>query len=713
MGNMAAGFEAKIATPLTAAMETAGAVVQSNMLDFITGQEGMQLAGLLYLIAIASGIVIFVSGGNYKWARYLLVGPTLFMFLTTVRSESDGTEWSWGNKEFTQESVEYALRGVGRNADSSSAQISTVFHVWNVLMSEVVHTLIHLLRFDATDDNFNFISKVERYMQLWNFSHITDSNMKDLIQLVLVPECKEYFYHQYEVNKEVNLGPNRLNSEAYLRNAIHKHSITLLEERQHSRFTREFWDWAREKELLGKSFSCDALWKELVSFIREDVEEVIRQEIEGHSAVGQDENISRQLFARKILEYVGRKRNAVDSPISADEVDDAAIRFGINWVIARSLALQMNTMDRFSRSHLRDNASAIHMEATGEEIPGGSAGYTPRSSASLQQFYQSEEYGFRSLYVTAALSMPYLQGLALLILSASFPFFAVLLIIPGRAAGIFTFFGLWAWVKLWDLGYAIVTMIDNMLYSMFPRGPNISDQEMNEPGVAILKAFEVDPNYSYANYYMIISTCMLAVPVVSGVFIKGAGNELVNVFHTSWSDYSFRVAGGVMSMARSLQAQDTMRRTQIEREQVFARSTVTADAHSRREGLYLKSSMYAMGIGALQPLLGHGNFQVVEALKADLSARKERVDALIQARRNEYQSIGLYEYRKNKGRYMSNVANLSRYYSHELAMDAPPDQAIQARQLAEQYYDSTKLIDAMKKILTDAATTVPNVQERN
>src|SRR5690606_34495843 len=114
----------------------------------------------------------------------------------------------------------------------------------------------------------------------------------------------------------------------------------------------------------------------------------------------------------------------------------------------------------------------------------------------------TDKYAERGEFVNAALSLPYFQGLGLMILSASYPFFAMLVIMPGRATGFFTWMGLWAWLKLWDLGFAVVMLIDNMLYAMFPKGPVIKEKDIENPGIAWAKLLEVDPNFSQANYYM-------------------------------------------------------------------------------------------------------------------------------------------------------------------------------------------------------------------
>ena len=72
---------------------------------------------------------------------------------------------------------------------------------------------------------------------------------------------------------------------------------------------------------------------------------------------------------------------------------------------------------------------------------------------------KSEGYSF-------AMIIPYLQGLLLYGLSIAFPFFALMLIVPGKAGAFITWMTLWAWVKSWDVGWALVAVIDDMLWNM-------------------------------------------------------------------------------------------------------------------------------------------------------------------------------------------------------------------------------------------------------
>ena len=130
-----------------------------------------------------------------------------------------------------------------------------------------------------------------------------------------------------------------------------------------------------------------------------------------------------------------------------------------------------------------------------------------------------------------------------------------MVVIPGRAGAMFTWMGLWAWVKLWDLGFAVVMMLDDILYTMMPRAPNLSGNEIMDPGAAWQRVMSVDPNYAAATYYNIIATCLFAVPLATGVFVKRGGGELMNIVHSSWQAKANGLGASAGTFVRALQAQ--------------------------------------------------------------------------------------------------------------------------------------------------------------
>ena len=72
---------------------------------------------------------------------------------------------------------------------------------------------------------------------------------------------------------------------------------------------------------------------------------------------------------------------------------------------------------------------------------------------------------FGEVYVWATL-MPYAQGLAMYYLAMLYPFACIVMLVPGMHKSLFTWMSFWAWVKLWDIGFALVTSIERTVWAM-------------------------------------------------------------------------------------------------------------------------------------------------------------------------------------------------------------------------------------------------------
>lgn len=72
---------------------------------------------------------------------------------------------------------------------------------------------------------------------------------------------------------------------------------------------------------------------------------------------------------------------------------------------------------------------------------------------------------FGELYVWA-LMVPYLQGLFLYFLAIAYPFVCMAMVVPGWHKMFFSWMSFWLWVKLWDVGFAIVMMAERGIWSM-------------------------------------------------------------------------------------------------------------------------------------------------------------------------------------------------------------------------------------------------------
>jgi hypothetical protein len=689
INSMAEGLIAsKASTLVSAAMETAGATIQSDMLDWVSGADGQGLAGLLYLLSICSALLVFASGGNYKWGRYLLIGPTLFMFLTTVRSDSDGTQWAFGDTNFDQAALEKAIVGVADQA--GGVRVSTFYIFWNAFLAEVNHKLIASIGLENSESQYNFMNKVENYMMTRNvLGRINDPNLRAVVKLTLSNKCREYFDAQRKVSTPGGIEAANLDAQAIVDEYNQKKMFIFQGGAQVAGWPEEVLTYIRDNDLEGQAFTCKELWGKLLEDVKREVKDTLDLHLSRSLQPGESLDKVRETYNLKIAEYVGRYEAKVDT----EKKNTGAELYAINWLVAHVMWKEIWEQNSYLAQNAMEGGNPLVMTGSGN-IPGSFSENNDDPSAAIQQFNLTESYGQRSEFVTAALSLPHFQGVGLLILSASYPFFAMMTIIPGRALNFLSWMGLWAWLKLWDLGFAVVMIIDNMLYSMFPRGANIENADLTEPGLAFAKMLEVDPMHSEAVYYNLIATCLFAVPAVTAVFVKGGGGELANIITSNWQQYSAKVAGGASSFSRSMQAQTHMKNLQQMAFKSADAAVLKAWEGSEQEVNHIK---YLQAAIAATDASISGSFADLKGIpKSDLQAEVDRsvaslINKLDTAGRNAY-----YETTVGRaGQYAANRAVAVGYYSHDLSGDPVPFKRAYMNKISAEFYNSTGVADAV------------------
>jgi len=133
--------------------------------------------------------------------------------------------------------------------------------------------------------------------------------------------------------------------------------------------------------------------------------------------------------------------------------------------------------------HLFKNEMAIvsqpvDVRYTGSFLSGRDNRIQVRTTGGISKF--SEVYTWAKL-------MPYLQGVLLYYLAMGYPFACILMLIPGWHKALFTWMSFWAWVKLWDVGFALVMALERSIWAMIGNTSHaaaLNDRivEMNEWG---------------------------------------------------------------------------------------------------------------------------------------------------------------------------------------------------------------------------------------
>ena len=72
---------------------------------------------------------------------------------------------------------------------------------------------------------------------------------------------------------------------------------------------------------------------------------------------------------------------------------------------------------------------------------------------------------YQELYNWAVL-MPHMQGILVYFLVIAYPFAAMVMVLPGYYKAFLTWVSFFAWVKLWDVGFAVVTVLERSVWAM-------------------------------------------------------------------------------------------------------------------------------------------------------------------------------------------------------------------------------------------------------
>jgi hypothetical protein len=109
-----------------------------------------------------------------------------------------------------------------------------------------------------------------------------------------------------------------------------------------------------------------------------------------------------------------------------------------------------------------------------------------RTNSEAQVRTMGSKAKFAELYNWAIL-MPYLQGILLYFVIMAYPFACMMIILPGHHKTFFTWISFFAWLKLWDVGFAFVQVLERSVWAMIGNqtsAAKIADKVINIAYVA-------------------------------------------------------------------------------------------------------------------------------------------------------------------------------------------------------------------------------------
>ncbi len=562
-------------TLIASALETVGYYYQSYILDAIIGADapsGIQLdtpistiAAFVYIIAAAGALGSFVLTQHHKFALWFFLGPTAFYFVLAYRVESDGANWSFGDEsrdEILKEGVVRNTLGVYGSGEIPKPRVSWFFDGFNVMISDASKNLVNLIKSGRLQTDLRFITRQQLYGAM-SSSVINDETFSELLHVAMLGDCQQVYHAAANINdrtlsiRDQEIARRRIteplqiklttSAKQYVANlkvdypdlwnlmavpqilsepspAAPQVQIAIddLLERMEAQRREHQDDPERSqkvaqamKDLQDVTFDCGQIWNFVYVGLHRHALQIVNGMVDKTEKMG----INSKILLSDWREAAGYRGNQA---LREDQAETEATQ---KMMIYRALAKQL-----FHNEAVIGSAGTMMAKFArrGEEYRSLNVKGENELTAVERLKNENIQWQERSRLVYTAASIPYYQGILLYILGLSYPFFCFLLLIPNRHSSFIMFFGLWFWVKTWDVGYAVVMLLDEIFFTIFTGGIAATYQEKGtspafseEIHVAIAAMRAADPTFNLSTYYNVIAVAINAIPLVTSYLTIG------------------------------------------------------------------------------------------------------------------------------------------------------------------------------------------------
>lgn len=613
-------------TLLAAAFETAGYHAQATVLSDL--KELLDsLGALIYLGVLISAIFTVALLGNYRSARWILVGPAMFYFAIYPTSDRPaGVEWQFGAFQDTQKDLDRVLAGV--QDVEIEGPVARMFHLYNALISDVYQHLIGIVTDHNIRSQMKFMAR-QRIMDdlmavnpdnpglaalaQFTFAHCHSEIGSARLIAMGNRDTRSRFkndpqYHGAVADYCTNFNkPNK----SFPPGPWQSYVTENFELPPNAPYTREeFLNQLRDNNM---SVSCSQLWFWLMRGAVREIREYIRisqnMSLEPYAfridASIPDEvlrDIEQKITRRESQDGVVRQPRVTVDPCP-DPLLTAAEARDLERIFASYLIRKVMAED--ARGQMIDqlyDGSGIRMDQRGyiDMLDPGNADRIGRRKKA-HEMAESQQY--EAFFI--AMLIPYVQGIILYALAATYPFFALMLILPGQAGAFLAWMALWAWAKSWDVGWALVMVADDILWELLPHssyyeltgaGSNVVAQGNFDTPVTVLEGvFFGDHSYTLASYWVLISLMMTGVPLLTAHAIIGTKRAMAGILIDGIRAFGEKLGGSAAdwTAVENIQNDELLRRDMFVRENMmrldkllegFDKASGGQDALERRFG---------------------------------------------------------------------------------------------------------------------------------
>lgn len=552
-------------TAMGAALESAGYVAQNHVLTQLHPIL-IALAVLFFVIASMQAIWSMLVDGRALMPLLKVVSPAIVLFILSYRVDSNGVPWQYGETEAQRRAVVLEQT----QFDVPTVQVSWLFNQFNSSVSGLIRTLTDLLTNDRVRDQVLFTNR-QRITGVVLSSELVSPGLKSLIAQGLQGQCGLWLSaarrisrgnrdENYQGTPEYNaalVSYNALYTERVIRLPVGTPAVEYLRQLLPSMASAQIK--GRNDEVLGVGpgafadyycganadtsdgianidvalldgpVSCEQIWCWTTMGVFAEAEGLLSLTLDAtvgkQPVFGELPQAQKQALLKEVLQDIARKVSPPNDINGLNEEDPSILPIVIAGMLLRH-ELEKNPFaniqsDFAENSGVRVSTYKPYAEMDSDE------------KRALREHASSYEraFGYRTEIFSAAMAFPYFQGAILFVLALLFPFFSLLLLLPGRTSGFFLWCAAWLWVKSWDLGWAVVMTLDELLWDMMPHQAIYSPTTTGDhtPITMLESAFENDPTYNLVMYYTLVSVLMFAVPTILGQVILRSVSSAADV----------------------------------------------------------------------------------------------------------------------------------------------------------------------------------------
>lgn len=501
-----------------AALQTAGVYAQAEVLQrFQPALE--KIAAFCFLTSIIGALTCSAVFGQYRKAAYLLVGPPLFYFAITVKTSTDGAHLRFGSREIqgsVTHQIEFLKRWVHDSPYGSSANVSLVFYGWDALVTSIVQGIVSQI--EDTENKEDLLLRTRERTFSWLLHGVPDEpafvkllafgnhgrcarltsllvdlpneREEDLGMIPHMPPISSnagnhtyytprgnYLLREYErlrTTSIINLDPDAIR-------LIQRHP-------------------ALQKEQIIRNVSCEQIWRWTTMVALDIATRRLTTPNAFFNGGTGDQNIPWQ----RVIDECRRALSGGADPGGAASRPE--------HVLAAYLI----------RNAMIETPLNRMMQAAYSNQP-----FNPQQERFILETQAgAETYGAYMKILYFATALPYVQGLMLYMLAMLFPFFAILLVMPSRAHSFMLWFSVWAWIKTWDIGFAMIDVARKILWPFVAFGTNRFREsvDFNRPESVYNLIALNDPFAIHNSYLQFVAFLTCTVPFITAHFCMGASN---------------------------------------------------------------------------------------------------------------------------------------------------------------------------------------------